>query len=142
MAIDWNKVNGFSSWEFDDPDFPGSGEEFSPVTLEKLVHLRRLSGSKIIVHRSVGGGVDVRGTWGHSPRSLHRLDQGARAADVHILTKSPPMLQLYWILSCGFGGVGWYPWWKHPGWHLDSRPGESFRLWVSRRKGRYEYFNV
>jgi len=92
--INWKHVRYFRPHEFDDPDFPGSGEQIDGTLLFALDRLRHQTGWPIRIHREAGGGVDVGGTHGHSPASYHLLAMGARAADWHFETDAPVRIQI------------------------------------------------
>jgi len=64
---------------------------------------------------------------GHSAKSYHYTGQ---AIDFHI-TGVPLILQ-YTILTSfrGIGALGFYPYWHHPGWHLDIRPNDRRLEWL------------
>jgi hypothetical protein len=137
--ISWEHVRYFTSHEFDDPDHPGSGQEIDGRLLLVLDKLRHETGWPIIVHRSVGGGVDVNGTHGHSKNSYHLLENGAKAADWHFDTKESIRFQIRTVLRFVFGGIGIYYDWGIPvGFHTDVRPVERFQVWT-RRDGQYIY---
>jgi len=42
-------------------------------------------------------------------------------------------------LTCGFVGIGYYPFWNTPGLHLDTRAG-GIKLWKRLRNGKYVGF--
>lgn len=74
-------------------------------------------------------------TSGHAPSSYHYRGQ---AVDFHFSPRLPLADQLAAILSVtGLGGIGYYPEWAHPGWHVDLRDDRLF--WVQ-RAGRYHYY--
>lgn len=90
------------------------------------------------LREDVGGPVVIHCTFdtnGHEPASRHKLSP-CDAADLHVVGV-PPATVLRAILAGGWGGVGWYPHWNHPGWHLDLRPGTR-KYWV-RTKDGYVY---
>lgn len=145
MPISWEHVDFFKPEEFDDPDHKGSGEEINGELLILLDRLRRETGWPIITHAIVGGCVDVSGTHGHSKRSYHLLEKGAKAVDFHFKTDKSPREQFYAIIRGGFTGIGVYydwHWNNHPlsvGFHVDIRPKYSTQIW-KREKGQYIYF--
>ncbi|MBW1739411.1 MAG: hypothetical protein JRJ69_18295 [Deltaproteobacteria bacterium] len=137
--VNWKHVRYFRPYEFDDPDFPGSGEQIDGTLLFALDRLRHQTGWPIRIHREAGGGVDVGGTHGHSPASYHLLAMGARAADWHFETDAPVRIQIREVLRFGFGGTGIYFDWGIPvGFHTDTRPHARYQVWT-RRNGKYLY---
>jgi len=143
--ISWNKVKYFKSFEFDDPDFPGSGKDIDGVLLFQLEKLRKETGWPIIPHWRVGGCVDVLGNHGHATHSYHRLDMGAKACDFHFDTKASSRYQTFMVMKIGFGGIGiyqnqWY--WNNAilsiGFHVDVRPSTKAQIW-KRENGKYIY---
>jgi uncharacterized protein YcbK (DUF882 family) len=105
------------------------------MTLDKL---RDTIGCPIIVHNSNGGAVDVDGSWGHAKRSLHLKEMGCKAVDFHFVTDTTLREQYNWVCRMGFGGVGVYPEWNNPGFHVDIRPVEVTQHWT-RIRGKYFY---
>jgi len=136
---DWSSIRWFKPEEFGDPHYLGSGKHADFRLVKLLDKLRWTLGCPIRVHSSVGGGVDVDGTWGHAEKSFHRVDMGAKAADIDIVTDMPLRQQYYHVCQMGFPGVGLYTWWKRPGFHVDTRPIEICQHWLSRVKGHYQY---
>ena len=59
--MDWNNIQYFEESKFDDPLYPGSGENIDPTLVFALDTLRRLTGWPIIVHHKVGGAADMYG---------------------------------------------------------------------------------
>lgn len=143
--INWDKVEHFSSKEFDDPDVPGSGEQIDGVTLLCLESLRRITGWPIRTHWEVGGCVDVKGTHGHASRSFHRLDQGAKAVDFHFVTSANTREQFHAVCCGRFSGIGvYYNWqWGNKllsiGFHVDTRPIKKAQIWVCENNHEYHY---
>lgn len=156
--IRWDSIPFFKRIEFDDPHYPGSGENISGVLLSNMVSLRKLtcrfsppSGWPIIVHSPVGGAVDMDGSWGHAENSFHlyRPDRepvylSCCAADIHFATVASPRLQYYLVSQINFSGIGvYYDWqWKGKplpiGFHLDTRPRDRMQRW-KRVDGEYIY---
>ncbi|MHA1289505.1 MAG: hypothetical protein ACTSPB_19115, partial [Candidatus Thorarchaeota archaeon] len=145
--INWKYVKYFKPKEFDDPKYPGSGENISGILLHKLTCLRERTawfdppdGWPLIIHSSIGGAIDMDGSWGHSKNSYHlykpeRNELSCAAVDCHFVTDAPPKIQYSLIEEIGFGGVGVYYDWKWNGkllpigFHLDVRPKESLQRW-------------
>ncbi len=143
--ISWNKVKYFKSYEFDDPDFPGSGKEINGTLLWQLVKLRKDTGWPIITHWRVGGCIDVLGNHGHATHSYHRKDRGCKACDFHFDTTVSPRYQFFMVAKTGFGGIGIYQnqWhWNNKllpiGFHVDVRSSSRAQIW-KRENGKYIY---
>lgn len=145
QKIDWKRVEYFIPQEFDDPNFPESGEKAHPDLVYKLNELRRISGCPLVTHWKVGGCVDVDGSHGHSKNSFHLLSRGAMASDFHFVTSMEPRKQYAIVESVGWGGIGVYYCWYWNGkllpiaFHVDLRAQELTQRWVSRSKGDYVY---
>jgi len=147
--IDWNAIPGrvFVRDEFDDPNYPGSGDLIDPHLMRQLVALRLYTKWPMIIHGPIGGAVDVDGVWGHAPHSYHRKDMGCRAVDFHFNTNAPARLQAYYVSLFAFGGMGFYFDWRWGGkklkigFHVDTRPREHFQLW-RREDGEYIYMMI
>ena len=137
--INWDHVRYFKPEEFDDPDFPGSGHRIDGQLLMTLDKLRHETGWPISIHGKQGGAVDVNGSHGHAEKSLHRLDQGARAVDWHFVCDESVRLQIRAVMQFGFGGTGiYYDWGVPVGFHTDVRPHNRFQVWT-RENGEYIY---
>jgi uncharacterized protein YcbK (DUF882 family) len=85
--------------------------------------IRHKAGVPIVIHEAWASS-------GHAPKSYHYTGQ---AVDFHFIGLD------YWtqwgiLSSCReIGGLGFYPDWNNPGWHLDLRPN-TFRLtWLCHR---------
>ena len=135
----WKHVIWFEPWEFDDPNYPGSGEHIDGKLVLLLDKLRITINSPVIPHWEVGGCVDMDGSWGHSAESYHLFGKGCRAADFHIKTHKNLREQYNIVCQCGFGGIGAYAWWANPGFHVDVRPIELTQHWHSPVKRQYDY---
>ena len=96
--------------------------------MRRVMALRGLLGVPMIVHEGYA-------ETGHAPRSYHGR---GRALDFHAAASPRQVLSL--IDRCGcFGGAGYYPWWSHPGFHIDDRPAGRYQRWVSPARGEYVY---
>jgi hypothetical protein len=133
----WNDIKYFKPSDFDDPDFPGSGKDINMAVPVLLDELRVQSGWPIIVH--VGGAVDVKGTHGHTPKSLHKLQNGAMAVDWHFKTNASVSHQVNVVMHSNFNGLGvYYDWGVIVGFHTDVRPVDQYQVW-RRLAGSYLY---
>lgn len=156
LSINWDKVKFFDMDEFNDPNYPGSGNLIDGSFLFMVTRLREATrdfhypdGWPIITHAKVGGAVDVDGSWGHAEKSLHRLDQGAKALDFHFITDANSREQYHMVSKIGFGGIGVYLnlWeWNGKllpiGFHVDTRDKNRTQRWKCTRKGEYIYLLV
>ena len=140
LAKSWKHIIHFIPREFDDPLIPNSHQHISSQTVILLDKLRCILNRKIITHWKIGGCVDVNGSHGHSDDSRHLVANGSDAVDFHIDTNMNIWWQYNYVCQCGFGGIGVYLWWKHPGFHVDCRLRSETLHWISRQKGQYEYF--
>lgn len=128
--IDWSKVKYFNASEWqNDP------QKASPLLVTGVDHLRgyisAISGQEVQIHIHVCWSQD-----GHSESSYHYTGQ---AVDLHFEPVVSYALQMTCILSMThFGGVGFYPEWNSPGWHLDMR-NENPRVVWTRRNMEYIY---
>ncbi|RLB06429.1 MAG: hypothetical protein DRG83_00170 [Deltaproteobacteria bacterium] len=121
--VDWNQIRHFRQDEW------GRWEFVDPRLIYMMDQLREEIGAPIIIHEAYA-------TSGHAKNSYHYI---GKAVDFHIKTKKSFRTQLAVIMRIGFTGIGFYPWWEHPGWHVDIRPAFKTQLWVSPEKGVYKY---
>lgn len=136
----WDRIEYFKVREFDDPSCPGSGKHIDGMLLFCMDKLRREIGYPIRTHWRAGGCVDVDGCHGHSSRSYHLLEHGAKACDFDIFCPYPLNWQFNWICRKGFGGIGIYYDWSRPGFHVDLRDPENTQHWTrSVIDGRVQY---
>lgn len=138
MAILWQYVKHLTRKEFDDPFEPGSGDYMDGEVIFLADETRHRAGWKMIPHGPVGGCVDVEGLHGHSEKSYHRLDMGCKAFDFHFVTSASIRVQYHHLCLMGWTGIGFYPGWNNPGWHVDLRPVEDTQHWT-RINGEYIY---
>lgn len=146
MSINWDTIPGkvFRCKEFDDPNYPGSGNAINPVLLEMMIRLRLHTGWRIITMAKVGGAVDVDGSWDHADDSWHLLKMDCGALDWFFLTHASEREQYHEISKIGFGGIGTYRDWHWAGkllpigFHTDIRPVEKTQRW-KRVNGVYIY---
>lgn len=145
VVENWDDINFFDSDEFDDPLVPGSGILIDKDLVETLDALRAISGLAIIPHNKFGlrGCVCVDNK-GHASKSLHYVDNGAKAVDFHFKTNMDSRKQIKHVIEAGFGGIGFYYNWEWPGYpaglpvgfHVDMR--ERYQLWTM-KKSKYVY---
>jgi len=115
-----NDLNHFEPYEFKAPS-----AAVATQLCYDLDALRDKVDKKCVIHCTYD-------TDGHAPKSRHKLSP-CDAADLHFEDADPAMV-LRHILAGPWGGVGWYPHWAHPGWHLDLRPGAR-TFWVGTADG-------
>lgn len=120
-------MKGWENVEFFTPNEFGTGVENVSLDLVYLLdRIRRLAKTAIVVHCA----------WaktGHSANSWHYK---GLACDFHFTGLT--YLSQYCLMRefRDIGGLGFYPEWNHPGWHVDLRPG--FLQWVQ-RSNEYHY---
>ena len=145
---------------FKKSEFVKDPDRLHPKIMPLMDDLRHLAGVPIHIHVAWNDG-------GHSKKSYHYKGM---AVDFHfgkgkgILNprKLTPLEQFGAIRSIPeFCGIGYYPWWNAPGWHVDIRPPapEAFSAipnfpnggeippafpgrplyWISPREGKYQY---
>ena len=142
--IEWDVIPEFGRKEFDDPDHPGSGDQFDKETYNRLLTMRRQTGWPIITHAPVGGAVDLYGNHGHTANSYHSAGKGFKALDFHFKTSAGTRKQYQAVCDAGFTGIGIYYDWHWAGkplpigFHIDTRPMEKAQRW-RREKGQYLY---
>ena len=110
------------------PEEFGAGvEHLHPLLILALDSLRGRLGVPIIIHEAYA-------TTGHTPGSQH--GEG-RAVDCH--AEGLPLGD-FWLEAerqPSFTGIGLYPYWTHPGLHLDTRPGPQRSRWWKDRDHAY-----
>lgn len=116
---EWDTIKHFTPQEkWGDPD------AMDYTLIWALDKLREKIGMPFIVHCGYE-------TKGHAPKSFHKLGQ---AVDFHVkgiglYTVWEEMDKMWWL-----GGLGIYPYWNNPGFHLDLGP---CRRWHKNTKGDY-----
>ena len=133
MNTNWNEIKHFRREEFKkDPD------KISPQLVKLMDGIREVSGFPIVIHVAWDDS-------GHAPNSYHYK---GLAVDFHWVASLDrfPYLEQFLLLSQfrEIGGIGFYPHWNHPGWHIDLRPSTYRMLWFRDAKGKYHYelFNL
>ena len=103
-GVNWSNVQFFKPAEFTAPD------RLNPILVYKLDDLRAFLGMPCVITADWANA-------GHSADSQHYL---GNAIDCYFL--DVPLLTQYLAAErFGFGGLGLYPDWSHPGLHLDVR---------------------
>lgn len=133
METDWTKVAHFKPQEWvKDPRL------IHPEAVYLADAIREHTGWPMIIHF----GYDPTG---HSedPPSLHYLqkDGFAWAFDFHFM--DPSLLEAWLELERwkDIGGLGIYPWWQNPGFHIDIRRGPRRGRWWRDQNGQYQAVN-
>jgi len=128
--IDWSKINFFERDEW--RDFPDEVDEMLVLSVDWL---REITDCIIHIHVAKDADPDA-----HSPGSFH-YGVTARAVDLHFAPGKLTHLQQYLAISqFDFSGIGFYPFWNSPGWHLDTRQARQQRLvWTADKDGEYRY---
>ena len=101
--------------------------EFTLIVLLKMLQDKMPIGTDIILHYGVEGE--------HSKNSFHYKGM---AVDLHFerykqLIKTSELFEF--IVNEWIGGIGVYPHWNAPGFHLDIGP--IGRMWYQNEKGEY-----
>ena len=131
----WSHVRHFKAIEFADSNVPGSGKYIYGDVLMLIDKTWEETSWPIVVHQAV----DMEGTHGHSGSSYHLYKNGCKAIDFHFETEVSYRAQYNCLCRMGWSGLGFYPEWPNPGFHVDLRPIEETQHWVH-RNGVYEYF--
>lgn len=122
--MNWDKIRHFRPDEFKE-DY----RKVSPDLIRYMDALREYAEVPIIIHEAWASG-------GHSENSYH---YSGLAVDFHFGGSLSPLTEFSLILSLRvFGGVGYYPGWNNPGWHVDLRSDVPVVFWHRLNK-RYFY---
>lgn len=106
----------------------------SRAFIAKVDVLRQALNVPLIIHVDYGSDSCF-----HAPGEYH--SQGL-AIDFHVNNVSPRRV-LDTIITTGlFGGIGWYPYWANPGFHIDGRPVNERRYWCSHCEGSLSCMEV
>lgn len=121
---DWAAIRYFrpEEWRYDP-------EKVVPALVMLLSELRSRAGVPIVIHEA----------WadkGHSEKSYHYRGM---AVDFHFEGNLSYLEQFAHIVALQFGGIGFYPGWHRPGWHVDLRAAQDSRLFWTRQRGEYKY---
>lgn len=123
MVLDWSVIKHFPRHEWvKDPD------KVDPHLVLLMDSIRERCGVKMFIH--VAWADD-----GHSPSSWH---YAGKAVDFHFDPKLSH-IEAYHLLKAipVIGGLGFYPFWNHPGWHIDLRPRRLY--WIAKSANEYVY---
>ncbi len=128
----WLAFPDFSPSEFADPHGDkDSGYNMLFTFMKSLQKLRTALGAPIIIHHNGGFA-----SQGHADNSTHY--RGV-AADFHVIGMELSTVALV-IAKLGFTGIGAYPFWNSPGFHVDVASREA--IWECNEIGEYRYFNL
>ena len=98
---------------------------------------RHLLGHPVMVWEAAADPEDGK----HSDDSQHYEQEDGKCHAVDCSAPGVPLGRQYTVAErFGFGGIGLYPHWKHPGLHLDNRIVGKYRpaaRWVRNRAGVY-----
>ena len=121
---DWKKINNFTYKEkWGDPT------QMDFRLIWRLDLFREELDHKIIVHC----GYDLSG---HAPKSFHKV---GKAVDFHVERLSLSTVYSYLEKMWWVGGVGVYPYWNSPGFHIDLG---TYRRWYRDENNEYYYADV
>jgi len=131
--VDWSKVKHFSPTEWRKDPTKVSSELVYAADEVRDIAGKYYPGVKFIIHVAWDDG-------GHSPKSYHYT---GLAVDFHFSVPDNvtfPYSEQFALLSSMrvFGGIGFYPFWNHPGWHIDLRDRKPTLYWT-RIHGKYIY---
>jgi len=120
--LDHYRSKGYSTW--------GAKQEIAKVKfsfMKKLQKFRTLIGRPVFFN-SLTDGKHVKG-------SVHYL---AIAGDIWIGGKGKLNFNklFQYAIDAGFQGIGYYPFWNRPGFHLDDRKN-GFKCWLRNKAGQY-----
>ncbi len=119
---------------FKKSEFVKDPDKLHPDIMPLMDDLRHLAETPIYIHVAW----NTASTNGHSKNSYHYKGM---AVDFHfkqgILS---PVEQFACIRSLPeFHGIGFYPWWNSPGWHVDIRQNPTLLCWISHGPATYCY---
>jgi hypothetical protein len=105
-------------------------ENMEDAFLLKLYRFRVAIGAPMLIHEGYA-------TSGHSTNSYHYK---GRAVDFHFIHDPATVRRVVvTAVKCGLHGIGIYPHWNRPGFHLDDRHPDKFQMWKRNEKGVYIY---
>jgi len=112
---------------FKKSEFRKDPDKCNPILFDVMDEMRNIAGVPIVIHVAWSDS-------GHSKNSYHYRGQ---AVDFHFEGLS--YLEQFAVISCltAINGVGFYPWWNSPGWHIDLRKEPKF--WLCVNKNTYIY---
>ena len=128
----------------DESDYRGhspawrESNKMSGFTLLLLDQIRDITAWPIIIHAGFG-------KEGHTAKTWHERDDIGHAVDYHFKTQVPFAVQIETVLQIidemqvnDLIGLGIYPEWNNPGFHLDDR---GFRARWGKLGGKFVSFN-
>ena len=131
----FSMIGHFAPKEFNDKFFPGSWKHMDEQTVFKIEETREVSGWPIVIHAAVC----YEGTCGHSANSYHLRKNGCRAVDFHFKTAASLREQYLVLEELAWNGIGVYPHWNYPGFHVDMRPEHRVQRWTRDKYNKYHY---
>ncbi len=105
-----------------------------PLLCSLMDKIREHFNAPVIIHR-------VHDSKAHQ-NSQHSKKE-CNACDFHINTRMPLLNQWIELQRFNFSALGVYPFWKHPGFHIDLRNkiGDLKAFWLRDREGEYHALN-
>ena len=128
-------IKHFEPHEFEDKNRVGSWKYMDERTVFLLDDTRSKTGWPIVIHAAVC----YEGTCGHSANSYHLRKNGCMAIDFHFKTTLSLREQYRTLEQQGWNGIGIYPHWNCPGFHVDMRPAHRVQRWTRDKYGQYMY---
>lgn len=119
----WDKLRYFTKEEFKKD--PNRVSKKLVLLMDDIRHqMAKISkNSRCIIH-------EAWASTGHAPKSYHYT---GLAIDCHF-TGLDILTQWGILSSCKeIGGLGYYPDWNNPGWHIDLRPTLYRLTWICKR---------
>jgi hypothetical protein len=127
---------------FAEHEFQGYFDDISVTLVVMLDVLRNLWGKRIHVSRASGavGRED-------DSNSQHNLNKWGEVRAIDILPEGidtrEEAEEFYGLCKeMGFTGIGFYPEWSKPGFHLDVRPGKYAEWGAYYDNGKQKYFSI
>ncbi len=123
------ELNYFVESEFEDNAGEGWWDRLSPKLGGMLDQLRHQTGKTILIKKTIGAIGRINGPTDGSSHNVENNDfEELRAVDVSVFNKDGSRLDetearvfVSKARDAGFTGIGVYPFWTSPGFHLDCR---------------------